>query len=140
MEAALAQAFAASESGEVPVGAVISRRGEIISKAHNFVESTHDPCAHAEVVAIKRACAALGDWRLSDCVLCVTLEPCTMCIGAIKLSRIPVLIFGAKDENMGAVGSLYDLSGEDGSCRVISGIQSDRCAGVLREFFGRRRG
>ena len=139
MEAAFAQALSASECGEVPVGAVIARGGEIIAKAHNLVESTHDPSAHAEVLAIRRATAALGDWRLSDCVLCVTLEPCTMCIGAIKLARIPVLVFGAKDEGMGAVGSLYDLSGDDGTCRVISGIHAHQCGEVLSEFFKRSR-
>lgn len=139
MEAALAQAQSASNCGEVPVGAVIARSGEIVAQAHNLVESMHDPSAHAEVLAIRRASAALGDWRLTDCVLCVTLEPCTMCIGAIKLARIPVLVFGAKDENLGAVGSIYDLSGDDGTCRVISGIHSARCAKVLSDFFERCR-
>lgn len=140
MEQALLQASNAQQNEEVPVGAIVAHAGEIIATGHNLVESMHDPSAHAEIVAMRRAAAVLNDWRLLDCVLCVTLEPCTMCIGAIKLARVPVLVFGAYDENLGAVGSLYDLSGDDGSCRVISGIYPERSAAILSEFFRQRRG
>ena len=142
MTAALCEARMAQSTGEVPVGAVVARDGEIIARAHNRVESLLDCCAHAEILAIRHASLVTGNWRLDDCTLCVTLEPCSMCIGAIRLARIPLIIFGASDPSMGAVGSLYDLSQDDrlGPVpRVISGIRSEESAQLIQGFFRSRR-
>lgn len=142
MQNALAEAKRAAASNEVPVGAVVAIDGEVISTGRNEMELRSDPTAHAEVLAIRRAAQMLGNWRLTDCILCVTLEPCTMCMGAIRLARVPVVVFGARDERMGAAGSLYDLSldsrlGE--GPRIISGIREKEAAEILSEFFQNRR-
>ncbi len=142
MHEALIEAAKASAAGEVPVGAVIAHNGSILSRAHNTTETDATVLAHAEIHAITRASQALGGWRLSECILCVTLEPCTMCLGAIRLARIPTLVFGAGDSRQGAVGSLYDLSQDErlGSpLRVISGIKKVECEASLVDFFKSRR-
>ncbi|MBV9820793.1 MAG: nucleoside deaminase, partial [Actinobacteria bacterium] len=110
MGLALAEAAAASDAGEVPVGAVLlSPTGTVLATGHNLRESSSDPTAHAEVLALRRAGAALGDWQLTGCTLVVTLEPCTMCAGALVLARVARLVFGAWDDKAGAVGSLWDV-------------------------------
>ena len=142
MGLALEQAELAAELGEVPVGAVIVSKGKVIARAHNEVESTKDPSAHAEILAIKRAADVVGDWRLNQVELYVTLEPCTMCIGAIKLSRISTLVFGASDERLGACGSLYDLVQDKRNgpvARVISGVREQESIDLLQKFFKEKR-
>ena len=142
MTKALQEARQAASFGEVPVGAVLARGKDLIVSARNEMELRNDATAHAEVLAIRRGSQYLGNWRLSDCVLCVSLEPCTMCMGAIRLARIPVIVYAARDSRMGAVGSLYDLSldsrmGE--GPRVISGVREAEAAEILTEFFRQRR-
>ena len=142
MQAALAEAAIAAKQGEVPVGAVVSDGKEIISRAHNIVEVNHDPAGHAEVLALREAAKKLGDWRLNDLILCVTLEPCTMCLGAIKQARIATVVFGAHDAERGACGSLYDLSldARVGPVpKVISGIRENESVALLQEFFKAKR-
>ena len=139
MAEAIREAKTSHKAGEVPVGALIIKDGEIIARAHNEVEVQNDATAHAELLAIRRASAKLGNWRLNDTILCVTLEPCVMCMGAIKLARIPVLVFGAWDEQMGAAGSLFDLSSIDDKLRVISGVREDECKRVMQSFFRSKR-
>ncbi len=135
---AIAQAKGAAASGEVPVGAVIAHNNTIIGRGRNTTERDQTIIAHAELHAIQEASKKLGTWRLNDCIMCVTLEPCTMCLGAIRLARIPVIIFGAGDSQQGAVGSLYDLSLDErlGALpRVIRNIKAPECQGLLKEFF-----
>ncbi len=142
MSNAYSEAHKAGRLGEVPVGAVVSCGDRIISRAHNLTERLHDATAHAEILALQVASAKLKSWRLNDSILCVTLEPCTMCIGAIKAARVPVVIFGASDPRAGAVGSIYDLAIDSRTGtppRVISGIREKECAEILREFFAKRR-
>ena len=134
----------AAKSGEdVPVGAVIiDGDGQVIGAGHNEREAKHDPTAHAEIVAIRKAAEAKGSWRLDDCTLVVTLEPCVMCAGAIVSARIPRLVFGAWDERVGASGSLYDLTRDarlGAPLEVIPGVMQEECAGQLREFFASKR-
>ena len=138
MVAALNEAKQASEHGEVPVGAVIAHNGIIVGRGHNKTEQAQDVTNHAEILAIKEASHTLQNWRLQECILCVTLEPCTMCLGAIRLARIPILVFGAGDSKQGAVGSLYDLSQDPRMgkpLRVIQGIKKVACGNMLRNFF-----
>lgn len=134
---------AARSGQDVPVGAlVVTGSGEIIGRAHNNRELTHDPTGHAEIVAIREATAFMTDWRLDGCTLVVTLEPCVMCAGAIVAARIPRVVFGAWDERVGASGSLYDLlrDGRLGNpIEVIGGIKEEECAKQLRDFFEARR-
>ncbi|RIL09277.1 MAG: tRNA-specific adenosine deaminase [Proteobacteria bacterium] len=142
MREALAEAERAAAEGEVPVGAVIYQTGKIIARGFNKTEQLKDPCAHAEILAIRQACIQIADWRLNESILCVTLEPCVMCMGAIRLARIPTLIFGAQDPRMGACGSAHDLSGEigwAGELSVISDILGGECSRLMKEFFGERR-
>jgi tRNA(adenine34) deaminase len=143
MSAALAIARAAQAAGEVPVGAVIlSASGSIIASAHNQRELLHDPTAHAEVVALRHAGQAIGSWNLSGCTLAVTLEPCTMCAGAIVLWRVSRVVFGAWDPKAGAAGSLWDVLRDrrlNHRPEVVSGVRADECAGLLEEFFLTRR-
>lgn len=141
MKAAIAQAKLALEMGEVPVGAVVVRNGEIIAAAHNLVEKNKDASAHAEMLALSMAAKAVGDWRLSDCSLYVTLEPCPMCTGAILNSRIREVVFGAFDAEMGCCGSRTDLTDGVLSRRVmcIGGIMEEECAQLLSEAFRRSR-
>jgi tRNA(adenine34) deaminase len=142
MAEALRQAIQALDCDEVPVGAVIVRDGRIIGRAHNQRELLHDPTAHAEMIAITQAAEHLGDWRLEGCTLYVTLEPCTMCAGAIVLARLPRLVFGASDPKAGAVGSLYDIPRDtrlNHSVEVTAGILEQECGEILTEFFRRKR-
>jgi len=146
MLCALEQAHIAVECGEVPVGAAIGQVVEgdlrVVAEAHNLVEKESNSTKHAEIIAIERASKVLNNWRLEDCFLCVTLEPCTMCAGAIRLARLPLIVFGASDTKMGAFGSLYDLSSDQRlghTPRVISGIYEKECASLLKNFFSRVR-
>jgi len=142
MQEALLQARLAGDKGEVPVGAVISRNGEIIAKAHNRVEELHDPTAHAELLAIREASQKLANWRLPETVLCVTLEPCAMCVGAMRLARIPLIVYGAGDSRFGALGSACDLSKDPKwgpPPTIIPGISAGECRELLRSFFQKQR-
>jgi tRNA(adenine34) deaminase len=142
MRLALGEAQAALAENEVPVGAVITHRGRIIAAAHNQREQLHDPTAHAEMIAITQAAESLGSWRLEDCVLYVTLEPCPMCAGAILQARIPVVVYGASDPKAGAVQSLFSLLSDDRlnhRCEVVPGVLAQPCGGILTEFFKAQR-
>ena len=143
MAVALSEALEAVASGDVPVGAiVVGPTGDVVGSGHNEREATHDPTAHAEVVAIRKAAEAKGSWRLDDCTLVVTLEPCVMCAGAIVSARIPRVVFGAWDERVGASGSLYDLTRDarlGAPAEVITGVMEEECAAQLREFFAKKR-
>lgn len=144
MRMALAEASsAASRSQDVPVGAIIlDSVGAVIAVGRNQKELTHDATSHAEVVAIRNASEAQSDWRLLDCTMVVTLEPCVMCAGAIVAARIPRVVFGAWDEEVGAAGSLYDLLRDSrlgAPVEVITGVLEAECAEQLRTFFERRR-
>jgi tRNA(adenine34) deaminase len=135
--------FTATASKDVPVGAVVlNAKNELIALGHNQRELLKDPIGHAEIVAIRSAARSLGSWRLDGCTLVVTLEPCAMCAGAILQSRIPKLAFGAWDEKAGAVGSTVDLLRDPRALHkveVISGLLSDECAALLKEFFSEQR-
>jgi tRNA(adenine34) deaminase len=138
MRAALDEAFRAYDIGEVPIGAVIVRRGEIIGRGHNRRETWKDPTAHAEILAIQEACRRLGGWRLTEATLYVTIEPCSMCAGAIVLARIPRLVYGAQDPKAGAVDSVVDLvRREELNHRVdvTSGVLEEECRAVIQRFF-----
>ena len=132
-----------STSDDVPVGAIIlNEAGEVIATGVNQREMANSPVAHAEIVAIERAGKSLGSWRLDDCVLVVTLEPCAMCAGAIAQARIPKLVFGAWDEKAGAVGSQWDLLRDPRQLHqpeVVAGLMADECAELLKEFFKAKR-
>ncbi|MBS3938995.1 MAG: tRNA adenosine(34) deaminase TadA [Peptococcaceae bacterium] len=138
MRAALAEARLAYELGETPVGAVVVRHGQIIGRGHNWRETGHDPTAHAEMLAIRQASLALGGWRLLDCTLYVTLEPCLMCAGAMVLARLPHLVYGAPDPKAGVAGSVMDvLSTNQLNHRVlvVGGVLAAECGSLLKEFF-----
>lgn len=141
MRAALSEALAAKDIDEVPVGAVIVRRGEIIARAHNMRE--HHKCAthHAEILAIEEACRTLGGWRLPECTMYVTMEPCAMCAGAIINSRIPRVVFGANDLRFGALGSLLDLSQFplNHKPEVEGGVLGDEARQMLSSYFKEKR-
>ena len=141
---ALDEARLALETDDVPVGAVVlDPTGAVVGRGHNLREATGDPLAHAEVVALRDAAAALGGWRLDDCTLVVTLEPCTMCAGALLSARIGRLVFGAWDEKAGAVGSVLDVVRDrrpPTGVEVVAGVRAEECAAVLRGFFEGRRG
>ena len=142
MKLALDQAAQASALDEVPVGALIVRGQRIIGSAHNLCQQLLDPTAHAEMIAITQAAEAVGDWRLEDCTLYATLEPCPMCAGAILQARIPVVVFGARDPKGGAVESLYTLLNDsrmNHRCEVISGVLDLPCGAILTEFFQNKR-
>jgi tRNA(adenine34) deaminase len=143
MASALEQARAALAHDEVPIGAVVlSAAGEVLAAAHNERETGDDPTAHAEVVVLRRAGVALGSWQLAGCILAVTLEPCTMCAGAIVLARISRLVFGAWDPKAGAVGSLWDVVRDrrlNHRPAVSAGVRADECAALLADFFAARR-
>ncbi len=143
MDEALREAILASEAGDVPIGAVIAKGSNIIARAHNQIELNHDATAHAEILAIQRASTELGDWRLTDAILCVTLEPCPMCAAAIRQSRLGTVLFGSYDPVRGGMGSLFDLSLDTrlGSPlpRVISGIKEKECRTILQDFFKSKR-
>ncbi len=142
MQEALRESAKALQMGEVPVGAVVAHQGQILARGHNLTETRHDAAAHAEMIVLNEASRKLNNWRLSDCILCVTLEPCTMCIGASRLARVGAIVFGASDSRLGAAGSLYDLS-EDPRLgplpRVIRGVLAEECENNLKTFFSRIR-
>lgn len=143
MAEALVEARLALDTGDVPVAAIIvDAAGRRIAVGRNERELTHDPTAHAEIVAIRRAAEQAGTWHLENTTLVVTLEPCTMCAGAILQSRIPRVVFGAWDEKAGAVGSVHDVLRDrrlPHRVEVIAGVREAECAALLTEFFGRRR-
>ena len=142
MMRAFEQANEALAADEVPVGAVIVRDHEIIAAASNQRESLHDPTAHAEMIAITQAAAAISDWRLEHTTLYVTLEPCVMCAGAILQSRIPRVVFGATDPKAGAVCSLYELLADqrmNHQCLVTGGVLAEPCGQILTDFFRAKR-
>lgn len=143
MKQALELARQASQHNEIPVGAiVVSPSGEVIGTGFNTREDDHDPMSHAEVVAMRAAAAHCGNWRLDDCTLVVTLEPCTMCAGTAIQARIARIVFGAFDDKAGAVGSLWDVVRDPRlphRAEVISGVLADECAQVLSDFFKAQR-
>lgn len=143
MGEALALASRASAVGDVPVGAVVvDADGKVVGRGFNRREASHDPTAHAEVLALREAALALKTWRLDDCTLVVTLEPCVMCAGAVLAARIPRLVIGAWDDRAGATGSQWDVvrDGRIGAkVEVISEVRADESAAMLREFFEARR-
>lgn len=143
MRLALEQAARAAPAGDVPVGAVVlSPDGSLLSTGHNERELTGDPTAHAEVVALRRAATKLGAWRLTGCTLVVTLEPCTMCAGALVQSRVARVVYGALDEKAGAAGSLWDVVRDrrlNHRPEVIHGVLADECSALLKDFFRDRR-
>jgi tRNA(adenine34) deaminase len=143
MTVAIDEARAGLDSGDVPVGAVVvGPDGEVVGRGHNARERDHDPTAHAEVVALRAASARLGRWRLDDCTLVVTLEPCVMCAGATVLARVPRLVLGAWDPKAGACGSQWDVVRDrrlNHRVEVVGGVLEDECGALLREFFEERR-
>jgi len=143
MRQALAEAALAPTHGDVPVGALLlDEAGEVLARAHNDREGSGDPTAHAEVLALRAAAAVRGSWRLSGCTLVVTLEPCTMCAGAIVLSRVARVVYGAVDPKAGAAGSLWDVLRDrrlNSRPEVVSGVLEQECGQVLRAFFSEHR-
>jgi tRNA(adenine34) deaminase len=143
MREALALAPDALATGDVPVAAlVLDADGEVLARAVNEREKSDDPTAHAEILAIRAAAAAVGDWHLTEATLVVTLEPCVMCAGAILSARIPRLVFGAWDEKAGAAGSVYDVVRDrrlNHRVEVVAGVEAEACAAVLLDFFEARR-
>ena len=142
MREALRLANKAAKAGEVPVGAVVVHAGKIIARSHNQVELLKDATAHAEMLALTQAEAAVGEWRLTDCDLYVTKEPCPMCAGALVHTRVRRVIFGCADPSAGAAGSLINLlqmPGLNHRCDIASGILKDECVAILQDFFRRRR-
>ncbi len=142
MQKALAQAREAEAAGEVPVGAVIARDGELVAQAWNRPIGSHDPTGHAEIIALRAAAARLANYRLSGCTLYVTLEPCTMCAGAIIHARIDRVVFGASDLKTGAAGSVFEILGTrklNHDVEVAGGVLADECGSLLSDFFKDRR-
>lgn len=141
MRLSLAQAASALEHRDVPIGAVVvGPDGQVVAAAHNERELTGDPTAHAEVLALRRACEATGSWRLDGHTLVVTLEPCTMCAGALVLARIERVVIGAWDPKAGAVSSLFDVVRDprlNHRVEVVAGVEAEACGALLRGFFGR---
>jgi tRNA(adenine34) deaminase len=138
MELAMDQARTGGATGEIPIGAVIlDGQGTVVARAHNRRESLVDPTAHAEVLALREAASALGRWRLDDCTMVVTLEPCPMCAGAIVMARVRRLVFGAWNEEYGAAGSRWDLVRDrrlNHRSEVIGGVRADECGAMVTEF------
>ncbi|MGA2322627.1 MAG: tRNA adenosine(34) deaminase TadA [Sedimentisphaerales bacterium] len=142
MRIAIDQAKIAEENGDVPIGAVIVHNNTIIAKAYNQREQLQDPTAHAEIIALTQAAAALENWHLNDCTIYVTLEPCCMCAGALVLARIDRLVYGCDDPKTGAVKSLYNIVQDkrlNHRVEVTSGVLTDECGALLTEFFKKRR-
>lgn len=138
MDEALIEAGKALEAGEVPVGAVVVRDGELLGRGHNEVEMRGDPTAHAEILAIRRACSRLGDWRLDRAAVYVTVEPCHMCMGAFYLSRVEKVVYGAGQPRSGACGSVDDfhrLNLFNHHIEICPGIKKEKCLLLLRDFF-----
>src|SRR5215510_479480 len=142
MRLALREAEAAGAEDEVPIGAIIVRDGRVIAAAHNQREQLHDPTAHAEMIAITQAAQALGSWRLEDCLLYVTLEPCPMCAGAVVQARLPFVVYGCTDPKAGACDTLYQITNDprlNHRARVLGGVLVERCSAVLTAFFTAKR-
>ena len=142
MRLALEEARAAFEAGEVPVGAVLVKNGEVVCRARNRREELHDPTAHAEMLCLREGARLLGDWRLRDCELYVTLEPCPMCAGAMVMSQLGRCVFGAADPRQGCCGSVYDLPGDEalhGLTSWVGGVLADECAALMKAFFQQKR-
>ena len=138
MRMALEEAARAPAVGEVPIAAVVVRGDQILAQAHNYRELWQDPTAHAEIIAIRAAATTLGTWRLTDTTLYVTVEPCTMCIGAIILARIPRVVFGARDPKAGACGSVFDLTNEprlNHRVEVLGGLLEQESQTLIQQFF-----
>ncbi|NLH16002.1 MAG: tRNA adenosine(34) deaminase TadA [Phycisphaerae bacterium] len=142
MKIAIDQAFIAEENGDVPIGCVIVYEERIVAKAYNQREQLCDPTAHAEIIALTQAAAAVSSWRLHGCTVYVTLEPCPMCAGALVLARVDRLVYGCDDPKTGAIQSLYNIVQDDRlnhRVEVTSGVMAEACSDQLREFFRRRR-
>ena len=142
MRVALQEAERAAGWGDVPIGSVVTRGDQVLARAGNQRERLADPTAHAEILALREAAAAVGSWRLAGCTMYLTLEPCALCAGAIVLARVDRLVFGASDPKAGFAGSLGDLVRDprlNHRVEVTSGVLTDECADVLREFFAGRR-
>lgn len=142
MRAAIAEALAAQDEGDVPVGAVVVKDGRIIGRGHNQRERLTDPTAHAEMLALTAAAAYVESWRLDDCTLYVTLEPCAMCAGAIVLARLPRLVYGAPDPKAGACVSLFTIPTDprlNHAVTITGGVLRDECAALLQQFFAAQR-
>ena len=142
MKLALEQAAKAGAVGEVPIGAIIVYKDEVIAAASNLRETTQNAVMHAELMAIQQACENIGSWRLEETTLYVTLEPCPMCAGAILQSRIPTVIYGARDKKAGCVHSLYELLNDERfnhQCEVIEGVLAEQCGQILTDFFRKLR-
>ena len=142
MARAYEQALAARSLGEVPVGAVVVHRGTLVAESHNLTVTISDPTAHAEVIALRRAALRLGDWRLLETTLYVTLEPCAMCAGAMVLGRVPRVVYGAADPKAGMAGSLGNLLQDprlNHRCVVTAGVGAATSSALLRDFFRERR-
>jgi len=138
MQEAMAEAALAEDLKEVPIGAVVVHEGQVIGRGHNLRECNNDPTAHAEIIAIKQASEHLNSWRLLDCTLYVTLEPCVMCMGATILARIPYLVYGTRDPKVGAVGSIYNFSEDERfnhKVEVREGVLQKECSAQLSRFF-----
>ena len=138
MQQALVEAETAARLGEVPIGAVVVRGGEVVGRGYNLREASNDPTTHAEMIAIRQAASMLDSWRLLECTLYVTLEPCVMCMGAIILARIPRLVFACRDPRAGAVGSIYDFSRDERfnhRVEVTEGVLANECSELLSGFF-----
>jgi len=143
MRLAVDEAVAAQAHGDVPIGAVVMRGDDVIARRHNERELTGDPTAHAEVLALRDAAAVVGHWRLTDCTLYVTLEPCVMCAGALVNARIGRVVYGATDPKPGAIESLYEVCGDQRLNHrppVERGVLADECGALLKQFFAARRG
>jgi tRNA(adenine34) deaminase len=143
MELALQEAQVAADEDEVPVGCVIvSMEDGVIAAGHNQREQLQDPTAHAEMIAITQAAQSVRSWRLENCILYVTLEPCPMCAGAIVLARLPTIVYGASDPKAGACDTLYHITADprlNHRAQVVAGVLADKCAGVLSDFFAAKR-
>lgn len=142
MRLAIAEAVKAQTKNEVPIGCIIVQQGRIIARGHNLRETSQDPSAHAELIAIRKAARKQDSWRLLDTVLYVTLEPCTMCMGAIILARIPTVVFGCFDPKGGAAGSLFDLSNDprlNHRVDLVPQVLEKECSGLLSTFFAELR-
>ena len=138
MQAALDEAAIAESLREVPIGAVVVLDGQIVGRGHNVRETSNDPTTHAEIIAIQQAAKTLNSWRLLDCTLYVTLEPCVMCMGAIILARIPYLVFGCRDPKVGAAGSIYNFAEDqrfNHQVQVREGVLQQQCSAQLSRFF-----
>jgi tRNA(adenine34) deaminase len=142
MHLALEQARRAFDAEEVPIGAIIVHADQVIGEGYNQRETLNDPTAHAEMIAITQAAASLQSWRLENCVLYVTLEPCPMCAGAIVLARLPMVVYGAVDPKAGACDTLYHITNDprlNHRSQVVGGVLADRCGALLSEFFAEKR-